>query len=233
MALKPQDRHETALDLAGEIEVWLAEVSYRSDQERALREAQRSLARLCIERAQNLFGREMHGAGMLWLARALENIPPDSPALERAVRASLGGWHAREKLVERTLVHGGGVYAVAFSHDGRMLATASADRTLRLWDLAKGSLLSPPMLHEQTVRAIALCPDGKLLAAASDDGSLWQWNAMTGTAAGDPIRHGSPVTAVCFSVDGSKIATASRAGVACLWDATTGSCDRRSGRGRW
>ena len=40
------------------------------------------------------------------------------------------------------------MYAVAFSHDGRMLATASADRSVRLWDLAKGSLLSPPILHE-------------------------------------------------------------------------------------
>ena len=41
MALKTENRHTTPLALAGEIEVWLAEVSYRSDQERALREAQR------------------------------------------------------------------------------------------------------------------------------------------------------------------------------------------------
>ena len=106
LAREPEQRHASPLALAGEIEVWLAEVSYRSEQERALHEVKRSLVRLNIERAQNLFSRDMPGEGMLWLARALENIPPDSPGIERAVRTSLGGWHARAKLVERTLSHG-------------------------------------------------------------------------------------------------------------------------------
>ena len=69
MTVKSEDRHTTPLALAGEIEVWLAEVSYRSEQERALHEVKRSLARLSIERAQNLFTRDMPNEGMLWLAR--------------------------------------------------------------------------------------------------------------------------------------------------------------------
>ena len=68
----------------------MADVRYRSEQEQATHDVKRSLARLCIERAHNLFGRELHGEGMLWLARALESIPPDSPGLERAVRAEPG-----------------------------------------------------------------------------------------------------------------------------------------------
>ena len=111
MSLRPEDRHASPLALAEEIEAWLADVRYRGEQERAHHDVSRSLARLCIERAQNLFGREMPGEGMLWLARALENIPPDSPDLERAVRASLGGWQAAAKLLERTLAHSGAVTA--------------------------------------------------------------------------------------------------------------------------
>jgi eukaryotic-like serine/threonine-protein kinase len=222
MAVKPENRHATALALAGEIEVWLAEVSYRSEHERALHEAKRSLARLSIERAQNLFARDLPNEGMLWLARALENIPPDSPGIELAVRASLSGWHSRAKLVERTLSHGAAVRAVAFSPDGRMLGTVSEDQMVRLWDVAKGGLLSPPIRHEKTVRAIAFSSDGRLAATASEDGGMRLWDAMTGAGVRNASLHGAPVTALCFSPDGSRIATASGPGAASLWEAETG-----------
>ncbi len=222
MAVKPDSRHATALELAGEIEVWLAEVSYRSEQERALDEVKRSLARLSIERAQNLFARDMPNEGMLWLSRALEEIASNSPGIERAVRASLGGWHSRAKLVERTLSHGGAVHAVAFSPDGRMLATASADLSVRLWDVAKGGLLCSPIRHEKTVRAIAFSPDGRILATASDDGAMRQWDAMTGAVVGTASLHGAAVTGVCFRADGLRIATGSASGAHCLWATATG-----------
>ncbi len=222
MALRPEDRHQTALALAGEIEVWLAEVSYRSEQERALHEAKRSLGRLCIERAQNLFARDMANEGMLWLARALESILPDSPGIERAVRASLRGWHSRTKLVERTLSHGTALQAVVFSPDGRMLATAGADQMLRLWDVAKGGLFSSPIRHERAIRAIAFSSDGRIVATASDDGAMRLWDALSAAPAGNPCLHGAAVTALCFSPDGSRIATASGAASASLWETKTG-----------
>jgi WD40 repeat protein/serine/threonine protein kinase len=222
MSLRPEDRHSSPLSLAEEIEAWLADVRFRGEQEQAHHDVGRSLARLCIERAQNLFGREMSGEGMLWLTRALENIPPDSPELERAVRASLGGWHTAAKLLERTLGHSGAVHGVVFSPDGRALATASADKTARLWDVAKGTPLSPAIAHHGSVRGIAFSPDGRLAATASDDGVLLRWDAVTGTLVGGPSLHNAPVTVLRFSPDGSKIATASRSGTFRLWDAATG-----------
>ncbi len=222
MSVNPEDRHTTPTALAEEIEAWLADVRYRAEQERALGDVKRSLARLAIERAGRLFERGMIGEGMLWLARALENVPPDSPELDRAVRAGLGGWHAGARLVERTLTHRDAVHALAFSPDGRRIATACADRRARLWDVATGSMLASPMNHEGAVRAVAFSPAGRLAATAGDDGALRLWDAMTGASVGQAGRHGAPVSALCFSPDGSRVATASRAGISGLWDGATG-----------
>ena len=78
---------------------------------------------------------------------------------------------------------------VAFSPDGRMLATASTGSTVRLWVVAKGGLLSAPIRHEKAIRAIAFSPDGRLVATASDDGAMRQWDAMTGAPVGSPVAR--------------------------------------------
>lgn len=175
MALRPEERFGSPLALAGEIEAWLADVRYRGDHVRALNEVKGSLSRLCIERAQNLFGREMHDEGMLWLARAMENLPADSPDLERVVRSSLGSWHARSKLMERSVNHGGEIHAVAFSPDGMILATASRDRTTRLWDTGTGLPIGPPLEHRGNVHSVSFSADGRRLATGSADGLARFW----------------------------------------------------------
>ena len=112
MSLDPQDRYASALDLANELETWLADVRYRGEHELALSQVKGSLARLCLERAHNCFGRGSHDEGMLWLSRALENAPTEPPELQRVIRTSLCGWHAGAKMLERRLRHGGEVHAV-------------------------------------------------------------------------------------------------------------------------
>ena len=195
MSLDPRERHATALDLADELEKWLSDMRYRVEHEAALVQVKSSLARLSLERAHGCFGRGAHDEGMLWLSRALEDAPFEPPALQRVVRTSLRGWHAGGKLLERRIRHGGEVHTVDFCPEGRKLATAGADRTARLWDLATGSPLSPPLRHEGPVRAVAFRPDGSLVATAGDDEMIRFWDAVTGEPFGEPIRCGSPVTA--------------------------------------
>src|SRR5262249_20600267 len=132
MSLRPEDRHDTPIAMAEEIEAWLADVRYRAEHDEALGDVKRSLARLAVERAGRPLERGVLGEGMLWMARALENVPPDSPGLDRAIRSSLGGWHAGSRAVERTFSHRDIVHAVALSPDGRRLLTACADGTAQL-----------------------------------------------------------------------------------------------------
>jgi WD40 repeat protein len=66
----------------------------------------------------------------------------------------------------------GGVASVAFSSDGQLLASGSADRTVRLWKVGDGSLVREVKGHTDSVRSVAFSPDGRLLASGSNDQSV-------------------------------------------------------------
>ena len=72
-----------------------------------------------------------------------------------------------------------------------MLATASEDGTVRLWDPATGQPIGDPLTgHTGAVTGVAFSPDGHRLATASDDGTVRLWDPTTGQPVGDP----SPAT---------------------------------------
>ena len=76
--------------------------------------------------------------------------------------------------------HGKGVTQVAFSRDGRLLASSSTDNTIRIWDVASRRELRTLTGHTANIESMDFSPDAKLLASASDDGGTFLWDTSTG-----------------------------------------------------
>ncbi|MFI7499383.1 AAA family ATPase [Streptomyces sp. NPDC049687] len=125
------------------------------------------------------------------------------------------------------LGHTGAVYLTSFSPDGKTLATASYDRTIRLWNVADRShpepLGKPLTGHTSWVSTAVFSPDGTVLASAGDDGTVRLWdvrNPAAPRALADPLkaRGGGTVYLAAFSPDGRTLATANEDGKVRLWN---------------
>ena len=119
--------------------------------------------------------------------------------------------------------HSNYIQAVTFSPDGKLVASASDDGTVMLWDSATGAALRRLMGHSVSVHAVAFSPDGRLVASASGDTTVRLWDSVAGTVHSTLKGHSAGVMRVVFSPDGKLVASGSNDETVKLWDPVTGA----------
>jgi WD40 repeat protein len=120
------------------------------------------------------------------------------------------------------LTHEGMVTGLAFSKDGRFLASSGADGLAILADAASGKPLCPPLRHGQWVHAIAFDPSGTRLLTSCEDGTVRLWEVPSGRPLEREFPHDEAVIPIAWSPDGRLIATGASDGTIRIWEVSTG-----------
>jgi WD40 repeat protein len=97
--------------------------------------------------------------------------------------------------------HVGPIYTVSYSPDGRILASAGEDRTIKLWDVATRREIRNLVGHDSLVTSLTISRDGKLLASGSMDARVMVWDIATGQVVWTH-KHSAPILGTAFSPDG-------------------------------
>ena len=150
-------------------------------------------------------------ASVLWQARALAK-PQFKPVAEP--KPELLWSSSPEPSAE--------VRSIAYSPDGKTLASGLSGGQIRLWDARSGALLRTLDGHANEVHSVAFAPDGNTLASGSEDKTIKLWDARSGELLRTLEGHINWVTSVAFAPDGKTLASSSYDNTIKLWDARSG-----------
>jgi WD40 repeat protein/tRNA A-37 threonylcarbamoyl transferase component Bud32 len=193
---------------------------------------QRRVARQSQQHRDDIIDQRLYAASM--------NLAADSLAVNQSdkAREQLDAWIPRDGATDRRSFawhylkqqldgaqltiegHQGDVYRVEFSPDGKLLATASADKSARIWDAESGLCRRVLRGHKSDVNSIAFHPSGERVVTAGDDGQVIIWNMTTGERV-KTITLREKIFTAAFSPDGETLAVCGEGRALKLYDAET------------
>ncbi|NET05719.1 MAG: NACHT domain-containing protein [Symploca sp. SIO2B6] len=118
----------------------------------------------------------------------------------------------------------GGILSVAFSPDGKLLATGDMNSEVRLYQVGDWQSLFTLRGHKDWVASITFSPDSNILATSSEDKTIKLWDVITGQCLSSLQGHDNGIWSVAFSPDGKMLASASDDHTLRIWDITNGQC---------
>jgi WD40 repeat protein len=143
--------------------------------------------------------------------------------LSGSLDGTIKRWN-RQTGCQQTLVgHGGGVWCLALSADGSLLASGSQDQTIKLWEVDRHRCRQTLVGHESWVRSVAIAPDRQTILSGSADGMIKVWS-LHGACIHTLVAHRGPVLSIGFHPNGHTFASCGTDGVIKLWDAATYQC---------
>ena len=111
-----------------------------------------------------------------------------------------------------------------FSYDSTRLASASLDKTVKVWDAASGTCLQTLEGYSNWVYSVAFSRDSTRLASASVNKTIKIWDAASGACLQTLEGYSGSVNSVAFSYDSMRLASASDDNTVKVWDAASGAC---------
>ena len=153
------------------------------------------------------------------------DVSPDGALLATGIDQHVLLWRiADRRQIGGFEGHTAWVRCLAFSPDGRLLASGSYDQTIRLWDLATGQCVKTLHGHASGVQTLAFSPDGRRLASGGHESDLWLWDVQTGQCVKTLQGHGDRILSVIFAPDRQTLISTSDDQTVRIWDVQTGDC---------